>query len=99
MKYENIQRAAEIKDEIDTLEAEINEIEKIGESGRRNRSWLFSKILKEKPKLKTYKKFYCSAGIDYINSIVLINQREAQAVIKVKKQEIEELKELVKTLD
>lgn len=99
MKYDNIDKAKYYKSEIETLEIEIQEIEKLVSAKKLNPKWLFANKIKEKPKEKTYKGFYCTNSIDSIGSIVLINAREAQAVINIKKIEIEEFKKKIAELN
>lgn len=98
MKYQNIDKAKHYKSEIERLELEIAEIQKLVDTNKPNLNWLFSKIIKGTPKEKTYKGFYCTRELDCIGSSVLINPREAQAVIDVKKIEIEEFEKLIDDL-
>ena len=98
MKYENIEKAKHYKSEIETLELEIKEIQKLVGANKPNLNWLFSKMFKGTPREKTYKGFYCTRELDCIGSSVLINPREAQAVIDVKKIEIKEFEKLINDL-
>ena len=99
MNYENIEIASQLKSDIETFKLEISSIERLVNAERPNKSWLFARMLKRKPTEKTYKGYYCTRGLDSIESVTLINPREAQAVIEVKKQEIEELEQKIAQLN
>lgn len=97
MKYENIETASMIKNDIQTLEAEIEVIKRAIKIPRKI-DWLIAKKLKGQPTRKTYKYLFSSKDVDSINSCILINEREAKAIIEVKEAEIKELKVLIEKL-
>lgn len=99
MEYKNIEIASKLKSEVETLKLEIDQIEGFVKVELPNKSWLFAKRFKTKPTEKTYKGYYCSKDLDCLGSSILINQREAKAVIEVKKEEIKELEQKIANLD
>jgi len=99
MKIENIALATKMKHEIDTMTLEIEQIEKLTQATKPNLEWLFRHYMKKKPTEKTYKGYFCSASLDSIGSIILINPREAAAVIVVKQEEIKELEQQIQALE
>ncbi|NHI48079.1 hypothetical protein FDE94_09385 [Clostridium botulinum] len=90
MTDQELIKANEIKEEIDTLEAEVFEM-----SGRKQTS--LRRFLKLPPK-KTYKHLYCIDYVDTIGSRVVLREDEIIMLIQYKVEKIKKLKEELENL-
>ncbi|HDK7314621.1 TPA: hypothetical protein PTV97_003782 [Clostridium botulinum] len=90
MTDQELIKANEIKEEIDTLEAEVSEM-----SGRKQTT--LRRFLKLPPK-KTYKYLYCIDYVDTIGSRVVLREDEIIMLIQYKVEKIKKLKEELENL-
>lgn len=93
MTEETLKKANYINQEIETLEAEVKELcfLSIVKEGRLRR-------LLERPKEKTYKKLYCIANIDSIESAIILREDEIKVLIGYKHEKIRSLREQLEGL-
>lgn len=90
MRNEELKRANEIKEEVNTLEAEVFEM-----SGRKQTT--LRRFLKLPPK-KTYKHLYCIDYVDTIGSRVVLREDEIIMLTQYKIGKIKKLKEELENL-
>lgn len=84
MNKESLDKANKIMDEINTLEAEISELEFKHKS-------VLQKLFEFPPK-KTFKNLWCISGIDSIGSCVMLQKDEIDVLASYKRSKVCELR-------
>lgn len=104
MIYENIDKAIELKERIEAMRAEIEEIKILCNPEIKYKSPSSPKKLMDyfttrQPKKRNNRGLFMSEEVDWLRGRIVVNEREAMAVVREKEKEIEEMLQEIDELE